>query len=435
MPRRPALLAARLFGALTLLAVAGCSTIRMGDGPRGTPRPAALPLAARVVWIDTQALFDSLGTSERLRAGLERLARTGFTDVVVEVKPYGGDVAYPSRIATRLVASGGHTPDPAWDVAADAVRTGRALGMRVHLAANVFAEGDHARRTGAVYSTRSTWQTTVVGPDGTPRVSTRLRPDERASDVAYTNPVRPDVRNAALAVLSELAGRYQPDGVLLDRMRFESAVADVSPESREAFERWRRLPVEHWPADVAVRTGPGPGFTPGPLYPEWLEWRAGTLRTFVEVARQAVRGANPTTRLGLVVPADYAAAAEVGLNWGAVSYDPKADYPWATTMYREKSLAAFVDVLVPEMPVGVARADTALLRTVERRVARTTRVVPLVQVRAFPTAEAFEEAVRVTVATSGSLVVSTYSDLARRPTFWAALGRIFPAPPAPTAAR
>ena len=97
--------------------------------------------------------------------------------------------------------------------------------------------------------------------------------------------------------------------------------------------------------------------------------------------------------------------------------------------------AAFVDVLVPEMPIGLARADTALLRTVERRVARATRVVPLVAVRAFATAEAFEEALRATLATSGGVVVSTYGDLARRPAFWAALGRAFPSPPAPTSAQ
>lgn len=413
-----------------LLALAGCNTVQL---MRRSPveRPAPMAVSARAVWIGTAALFDSLGSPERLRAGLERLAAAGFTDVVVELKPYGGDVAYPSRVATRRVASGGFTPDPDWDVADDAVRTGRDLGLRVHLALNVFAEGDHVRRTGPVYGLRRTWQTAVLAPDGSVRPSTRLPASDRTTDVAYTNPVRPDVRNHALAVVAEVATRYRPDGVLLDRVRFESRAADFSPETREAFEQWLRVPVANWPSDVLARDGAA--FTPGPLYPKWLEWRALSLRSFVEAARQLVRGVSPTTRLGLMAPADYDAAAEAGVNWGATAYDPQADYPWATPMYREKSLATFVDVLVPELPVAQPVADTLLLRTVADRVRGATRVVPSLPVRAFPEAAAFEAALRATLRTSGAVLVSDYGELARRPAYWDALARAFAAEPASAA--
>ncbi|MBE2187654.1 MAG: family 10 glycosylhydrolase [Rhodothermales bacterium] len=409
------------------LALAGCSSAQLLQRPP-VARPAPMAVSARAVWIGTATLFDSLGSPERLRAGLERSAAAGFTDVVVELKPYGGDVAYPSRVSTRLTTSGGFTPDPDWDVAADAVRTGRELGLRVHLALNVFAEGDHARRSGPVYGLRRTWQTAVLTPDGTVQTSTRLAPSDRTTDVAYTNPVRPDVRNHALALVSEVAGRYRPDGLLLDRLRFEGRTADFSPETRAAFEQWLHVPVTNWPSDILARTGTT--FTPGPLYPKWLEWRALSLRSFVEATRQLVRGISPTTALGVLAPADYAAAAEAGLNWGAVAYDPQADYPWATPMYREKSLAAFVDVLVPELPVALPEADTLLLRTVAERVQGATRVVPSLQIRAFPTADAFEAALRATLRTSGAVLVSDYGELARRPAYWAALARAFAVEPA-----
>lgn len=430
MPRRPRYLTPVLAPLAVALLLAGCNPAQMiGRSP--TPRPAPMAVSARAVWIGTSALFDSLGSPERLRAGLERIAASGFTDVVVEVKPYAGDVAYPSRVATRRVASGGFTPDPSWDVADDAVRVGHELGLRVHLAMNVFAEGDHARRTGQVYGLHRTWQTAVLAPDGTVRSSTRLSPSDRTTDVAYVNPARPDVRNYALAVAAEVAGRYRPDGLLLDRVRFEGQIADFSPETREAFEQWLRVPVTNWPSDILARSGTA--FTLGPLYPKWLEWRAFSIRSFVEAMRQLVRGISPNTALEVVAPADYAAAAEAGINWGAGAYDPQADYPWATPMYREKSLATFVDVLVPELPVTLPEADTLLLRTVADRVQGTTRVVPSLQIRAFPTADAFEAALRATLRTSGAVLVSDYGELARRPAYWSALGRAFATAPASAA--
>ncbi|MCA0268218.1 MAG: family 10 glycosylhydrolase [Bacteroidetes bacterium] len=413
----------RPLAALALvLALAGCHPTQLLQRPT-VERPAPIAVSARAVWIGTQALFDSLGSPERLRAGLTRIAASGFTDVVVEIKPYGGDVAYPSRVATRLTTSGGFTPLPDWDIAEDAVRVGRELGLRVHLALNVFADGDHARRSGPIYGLHRTWATTVIDPDGITRSSLRLASPDRMTDVAYANPVRPDVRNQALAIVAEVAGRYRPDGLLLDRVRFESRASDFSPETREAFEQWLRVPVANWPSDVLARSEGR--FLPGPLYPKWLEWRALSLRTFVEATRHLVRGVSPTTALGLTAPADYAAAADVGINWGAVAYDPQADYSWATPMYREKSVTGLVDVLVPEMPVALAHADTVLLRTVAARVQGTTRVVPSIQVRAFPDAAAFEAAVRATLRTSGAVLVSDYSELARRSDFWNALNRSF----------
>ena len=55
-------------------------------------KPEAKP---RYVWIDAAANFDDYGNSrEKIREDCQKMARTGFTDIIVDVRPTTGDVLF-----------------------------------------------------------------------------------------------------------------------------------------------------------------------------------------------------------------------------------------------------------------------------------------------------------------------------------------------------
>ena len=59
-----------------------------------------VPAKPRYVWIDAPAIFSEYGNSEEnIARDCKRIAKAGFTDIVVDVRPTNGDVLFKSEVA------------------------------------------------------------------------------------------------------------------------------------------------------------------------------------------------------------------------------------------------------------------------------------------------------------------------------------------------
>ena len=73
-------------------------------------KPTAKP---RYVWIDAAANFDDYGNSvEKIREDCRKIAETGFTDIIVDVRPTTGDVLFKSSVAPGTAAMCGPSVRP-----------------------------------------------------------------------------------------------------------------------------------------------------------------------------------------------------------------------------------------------------------------------------------------------------------------------------------
>jgi uncharacterized lipoprotein YddW (UPF0748 family) len=332
---------------LTLLpALLACGATQTTPPPQSAPSPvlgstATLPENARILWYDATANFERLGTYEGIDEIVARTAAAGFTDVILDVKPLSGEVLYESRYAPRLETLDGFTRPADFDFVGRTIRRAREHGLRIHLNANIFSAGHHWHDTGPIFTTNPEWQTIILDENNELTPTTEIR----RSYASFTNPARPDVREHQLNVLRELA-EFRPDGVILDRGRYDELYSDFSPESRAMFEQWLGREVQNWPADIMVRTADPSTPVRGPLFKPWLEWRASVIHSFVEEAREVVKAVDPGILFGSYVGAWYPVYFDVGVNWASREYDPSQDYDWATPTYKNYGYAELVDFLM-----------------------------------------------------------------------------------------
>ena len=292
---------------------------------------------------------------------LDRAKASGVTDVIPEAKNAWGLVIYESTFAPHIRASRtGRTTPPVYQPPVEwfpkdldplrvIVEEAHARGMRVHAAVNIFGEGLNAARAGLLFE-RPQWQAQHLGPDG------RLIPATEVGTIAFANPVNPEVQLYELAVLREVVSGYDVDGVVMDRARFPDVTADFSDLSRQQFEAWLGRPVEGWPHDVLVSNGTR--VRQGPLFPQWIAWRATIIQQFVRAAESVVRGTKPTAAFSAYVGGWYPTYWNESVNWAAAKTTPSL--PWITEEWKQASVAEMYDFLMVGLYFTPIRSFEAL---------------------------------------------------------------------------
>lgn len=163
----------------------------------------------------------------------------------------------------------------------------------------------------------------------------------------FVNPALPEVQDYERSILVECATRYDIDGVMLDRTRYDNIQSDFSPYSRKAFEKYIGNKVKHWPEDIYewVPNGKG-GYDrkEGKWFREWIEWRASVIHSFFVSTHDALKGVRPGVKLAAYTGAWYPSYYEVGANWASKDYDPSEDFAWASSRYREYAYGDLLDL-------------------------------------------------------------------------------------------
>ena len=335
-----------LLGALVVL-LGACAPSPSGEKPR-------------FLWIDAAASFPSYGNdADSIARDCRRIARMGFTDIVVDVRPTSGDVLFASTVAPALKKVPGWV-DGGWgfrertadfDYLRAFIDAGHAAGLRVHAGINVMVGGWKAPgiEHGMVYDRpeRQTWCSVDYRKDGE-LVSQAL--DTATVGGRFLDPANPEVQAFAFDLLTGLASYEGLDGIVMDRCRYDDYALDAgyTEAGRKAFADFLGREPERWP----VFAEPGHIFLdkmPDALETQWLTFRCRVIHDFVAKAADKVHAVNPDLRFGIYVGAWFSEYYRSGVNWTSPSYDlakEEPTYAWATPEYQATGLADLVDFML-----------------------------------------------------------------------------------------
>ena len=313
------------------------------------------------LWIDASANFNSYANdADSIARDCQRIARMGFTDIVVDVRPTCGDVLFRSTVAAELK----HVP--AWfngeiglkertatfDYLAAFIESGHKAGLRVHAGVNMMVGGWRMGSdfiTGMVYDRpeRKSWCAVDLLPDGT---LVNQADNFSVRGGCFLDPAHPEVQDFLLSMLAELAAYKGLDGIVMDRCRYDDYAMDAgyTDVAKEQFASYIGHEPERWP----VFTEPGHIFldkTPDTLENQWLTFRCRVIHDFVARAADRVHSVAPELQFGIYVGAWFSEYYRSGVNWTSPSYRLAQEEPtfsWATPEYQATGLANLVDFML-----------------------------------------------------------------------------------------
>lgn len=308
----------------------------------------ALPAFAedkpRMMWFDAEANFARFSHPDSIDYYLRKVHDLGYTDAVVDVRPITGEVLFDTPVAPKMTEWGG-VQRPDFDYLGRFLQTAHRLGMRVFASMNVFVAGHNFFDRGQIYSGHPKWASVQYTPDGMKPIT-----EQKEKYGCMVNPVNKDFQRHILTVMTDLVRQYPTlDGLLLDRVRYDGIEADFSQMSKTAFEGYIGEPVTRFPEDIFRWTKDADGkahVSRGPLFKQWIEWRAKTIYDFFAEARLVVKTVNPRLLFGTYTGAWYPSYYEVGVNFASATYDPSRDYDWATPTYHCYGYQELLDIYI-----------------------------------------------------------------------------------------
>ncbi len=305
------------------------------------------------IWIDAAANFpDFANSKENIRRDLQLAKDTGFTDVVVDVRPTTGDILFSSSVGSPVEwlgawTTGGYkkferTAD--WDYLQAFIEAGHSLGLRVHAAINTMVGGNKTSlgQQGILYrdASKKSWATSYNLQSGI------MNAIDAGQSTLFFNPANPDVQAYLLQLIKDLASYKDLDGIILDRCRYVGLQTDFSNESKTQFMDYIGVVTLEWPSDI-LPAGTTYSTQPSKLpkyYKKWLEWRAKVIHDFVEKAHDIAHEQNPDIKFGVYVGGWYSQYYDVGVNWASPGYNTSAYYStWATADYKNYGFADHCD--------------------------------------------------------------------------------------------
>lgn len=316
-------------GGSSCLLVNGNETIKPSDGHERpvasmvyiTPKPEPKP---RFLWIDQPANARSyLNDADSIARDCKRIAKMGFTDIVVDVRPTSGEMIFKRT-------------EP-FDYLGTFIREGHAAGLKVHAGVNMMVGGQDYKE----------WCAVDLLPDG--RLVSQAD-NYRGYGACFLDPANPEVQDYLLKMLGDLASHKGLDGIIMDRCRYDDYAMDAG-YTEAAYGQFTEY-IGHEPERWPVFTEPGHIFldkVPDELETQWLTFRCKVIHDFVEKAVAKVHKTRADLPLGIYVGAWFSEYYRSGVNWTSPSYDLAAEepaYAWATPEYQATGFADIVDYMI-----------------------------------------------------------------------------------------
>ena len=320
------------------------------------PKPETKEGKDRLVWIDAAANFKDYANSEKnIAADMKRLKETGFTGVIVEVRPTTAGLLFKSDVEGPLTqvdawVTGAYkwlkrTAD--FDYLQAFIDAGKAEGLDVYAAINTMVGGKQCPyglgSSGPLFdgSAKKEWASVINTADGLVNCM------DMAEGTKFLNPANDEVVDYLLGILEDLAA-YDVKGIILDRCRYDDfeLQSDFSEVSRKKFEEYIGKEVKNWPGDIFA---PGADKLSSPvsqMQVKWMEFRAKNIHDFMEKASARVHSVNPDVEFGAYVGAWYSSYYYSGVNWASPSYNAKSAYTWATSEYSSYGYADHCDIMI-----------------------------------------------------------------------------------------
>lgn len=339
-----------------------------------TPRPRAQQEV--FLWVEQGPNSRRFQSSTDVYNTVVAAKEAGITAIALDVKGIEGYAAYKQNDLTgRPYVSDITSPtrrgaSPELDLLAEFIRHGHDLELKVYASLNAFAEGSIAHNAFAILNDHLDWEETVYRPeDGGQLLRLRESAYSRSgASVAFVNPADPEVHEYQLRSFEEVIKNYDVDGIIIDRGRYDNIFADFSDVSRSQFEEYliaRGKVLTRWPDEVF--TYQGNARVEGPLWYDWLTYRATVIRDFVADLRTLVDEYNTRTgrnvQLAAYVGSWYETMYLHGVNWASPNfvYDSRLEFPQAdlyTDEYRATSYLPNLDFLL----IGTYQNSAELVR-------------------------------------------------------------------------
>ena len=359
-----ALVACFVTGLFTACAESHENTIDHWKWDKGTSAPdgetAGKP---RYMWIDAPANFSRFANSrENIREDLKKARDCGITHVVVDVRPYTGDVLFNSTTAqpaTQLDYWEGSQykyfqRTATWDYLQAFIDEGHKLGLKVLAGMNTFVGGCMNNYglggQGMLFrdASKKSWATVYNRTEGLVNGMDLPQTADNYYATRFLDPCNDDVQTYLLNIISDLA-KYNVDGIVLDRCRYDNLLSDFSDASRAKFVTYMKnkgVNSFNFPADVA-KAGQTTISGQPKYFKDWLAFRCKVIHDFLSRVVNKVHAINSKTKVGVYVGAWYSTYYEVGVNWASPKYDPQAEFPqWANADYRNYGYAPLLDFML-----------------------------------------------------------------------------------------
>lgn len=294
----------------------------------------------KLMWLDCSANWERFSNVDSIKYYVEKCKDVGMTALVLDVKGTASALVYKSDFAPELKEWKG-VVRPDFDFVKTFVDEAHANGLEIYASFNVFAEGSGVFKKGILYDTHSHWQATNYVPGK----GLQKQVDIDGKLVMFTNPAQPEVQDYQINIFKESVRRFDFDGIILDRARYDNIQSDFSDFSRGKFEEYIGRKVVNFPEDIYewIEVDGKYKRENGTLFNEWIEWRASVIYNFFKRAKQAVKAINPDIKFAAYTGAWYPSYYEVGVNWASNSYDPSTEYSWATPRYKEYAYGDMLD--------------------------------------------------------------------------------------------
>lgn len=214
-------------------------------------------------WIHVHALFNPNDSREKkeesIARSIENCRRSGLKSVIPFALNSSGDACYPSSIVPKKAYGD-------WDPLGVIIREARSRGLQVYIAVPTLVCG-HKEPKGILIE-HPEWA--LQGQEG--------------KILGYMSGANPDVRQWIVSVIQEIVRKYQPEGIILDYLRFPNQVSDVDPESRKLFLSESGL-SDYDPSDH--KDSP------------WQKFKESSLVDLAGLIRKGVDEVDPKVELGL----------------------------------------------------------------------------------------------------------------------------------------
>ena len=311
-------------------------------------------LKPRYIWVDAASNFPDFANSiDNITRDLTLAKEAGFSDIVVDVRSTTGDILYNSSHCDQMKSANAWVDGvkttiyrtATWDYLQAFIDEGHKLGLRIHAGFNTMTGGHSAggaeqSPAGILFrdSSKREWANYRYN-GGDPKNVMDLGDQEK-----FFNPGNPEVQEYLCNLLKDLA-KYNLDGIVLDRGRYNDLYSDFSPLSRQQFEEYIGVKLSKFPGDILP---PGSTNTTlatpyGQYTTKWLEFRAKTIHDFMAKAREAVKSVNPDIMFGVYVGGWYRSYYNTGVNWASKTFDPSKTNQWASARIKQFGYADLMD--------------------------------------------------------------------------------------------
>ncbi|MEK4520733.1 hypothetical protein NSQ95_16185 [Psychrobacillus sp. FSL W7-1457] len=312
------------------------------------------------LWVEQGPNARHFQSSEDVYNMLVKAKDAGVTAIALDVKGVEGFAAYKeSDLTGRPYISEMTSParagsNPNLDLLMEFITHARTLGLEVHAAINVFAEGSIAHGEYAVLNNHLDWEEEVYRYEDGGEIL-RLRDSKYGKGgalVAFVNPANLEARKYQLDTFEEIIKNYDVDGVLLDRGRYDNYFADFSEESRVQFEAYlskKGKKLTNWPADIFTYNGSNR--MDGPLIDEWFTYRSSVIKSFTSEVRDLVDSYNVAENRDVLLSAYVGSWYESyylnGVNWASPTfqYDERLNYPQESLYTEEYAKTGYTEDL------------------------------------------------------------------------------------------